>query len=220
MPCCATGARRTASRGWRPPTTATTPPRRSCSASHAGAGNGGLSGIRPRRDLGNGVTLLRPLLAWGKADLAAVVAAAGWTAADDPSNRDPRFDRTRARALLAATPWLDPARLAASAAHLADAEEALAWTADLAWASRVEVAAGAINVDAAGLPHDLARRLLRRAVTTLAPGAVFRGDGIERVVRHLAAGTGGTLAGVMVRATARHGMPVWQLRTAPPRRKP
>lgn len=185
-----------------------------------GSGPGGLSGIRPRRDLGHGVTLLRPLLAWRRADLAAVVAAAGWAAADDPSNRDPRFDRTQARTLLATTAWLDPARLAASAAHLADAEAALAWAADLAWASRVETGDGTVVADAAGLPHDLARRLLVRAVTTLAPAAVFRGDGVERVLRHLAAGTGGTLAGVVVRAVTRHGTPLWQFRAAPPRRKP
>ncbi len=43
-----------------------------------GAGSGGLAGIRPRRDLGSGVTLLRPLLAASKADLAAIVAATGW----------------------------------------------------------------------------------------------------------------------------------------------
>lgn len=185
-----------------------------------GSGTGGLSGIRPQRDLGRGVTLLRPLLGWRKADLAAIVAAAGWTAADDPSNGDPRFDRTRARALLAQAPWLDPARLAASAAHLADAEAALVWTADLAWRSRVEAGAGTVVVDAAGLPHDLARRLLVRAVTILAPAAVCRGDGVERLLRHLAAGTGGTLAGVAVRAVVRHGAPLWQFRVAAPRRKP
>ena len=144
-----------------------------------GAGNGGLAGIRPSRDLG-GVTLLRPLLAWHKVDLAAVVA--GCAVADDPSNRAERFDRTRARTLLAATPWLDPARLAASAAHLADAEAALAWTADLAWRGRATVAEPTLIVDAAGLPHDLVRRLLLRAVTTLAD-ATPRGAALETRAR-------------------------------------
>ena len=184
-----------------------------------GSGTRGLSGIRPRRDLGDGVTLLRPLLAWSKADLGGVAAAAGWIAADDPSNRDPRFDRTRVRALLGRTPWLDPARLAASAAHLADADAALAWAADLAWRSRAEVKGNTVTVDAAGLPHDLARRLLVRAVTTLAPTAVCRGDGIERLLRHLAIGRGGTLAGVAIRPVARHGTLLWQFRPAPLRRK-
>ncbi len=147
-----------------------------------------------------------------------MVAATGWTAVDDPANRAARFDRTHARALLAATPWLDPARLAASADALADAEAALAWTADRAWRGAGDGSrAGDSHVDAAGLPHDLARRLLIRAVTALAPAAVLRGDGVERVLRHLAAGTGGTLAGVAVRAATVAGTPVWQFRTAPPR---
>ena len=185
-----------------------------------GSGTGGLGGIRPRRDLGRGVTLLRPLLKASKADLAAVVAAAGWTAADDPSNRAGRYDRTRARALLADTPWLDPARLAASAAHLADAEAALAWTAGAAWRGRAEVTAGGIIVDAAGLPHDLARRLLLRAVATLVPAAVPRGDAVERVLRRLAIGSAATLGGVAVRPVVRHGAPLWRFTPAAPRRKP
>ena len=185
-----------------------------------GAGTGGLAGIRPRRDLGGGVTLLRPLLGMAKADLAAVVAAASWTAADDPANRDPRFDRTQARALLAATPWLDAARLAASAAHLADAEAALAWTADAAWRSRVDIAPDTIVVDAAGLPHDLARRLAIRAVATLAPGIPLRGTAVERLLRALACGTGTTIAGVLAHSVTRGGTPQWQFRRAAPRRKP
>ncbi|MBV8970787.1 MAG: tRNA lysidine(34) synthetase TilS [Sphingomonadaceae bacterium] len=180
-----------------------------------GSGSSGLAGIRARRDLG-GVTLLRPLLGWSKADLAAVVAAAGWRAADDPSNRDAAFDRTRARALLAATPWLDPARLAASAAHLADAEAALAWVADRAWASRAEVAGDAVRLDAGDLPHDLSRRLLLRGIATLAPDATPRGPTVERLLARLAEGRGGTLAGIAVRVSP----PSWRLSRAAPRRKP
>ena len=183
-----------------------------------GSGVGGLGGIRPRRDLGGGVTVLRPLLAATRADLAAIVARAGWTAVDDPSNRAGRFDRTRARGVLAATPWLDPARLAASAAHLVDAEATLAWAEDLAWRGRVEWAGDTLIVDAAGLPPELCRRLLRRAVTALAPSAVFRGEGVDRTLRHLAGGHGGTVAGVAVRAVARGDASVWQFRPAPARR--
>ncbi len=185
-----------------------------------GSGVGGLGGIRPRRSLGHGVTLLRPLLGVSRADLARIVTAANWIAADDPSNRAERFDRTRARAVLASTPWLDPARLAASAAHLADAEAALVWAADAAWRSRVEVGPGTVMVDAGGLPHDLARRLFVRAIATLAPNAAPRGDGVERTLRHLAAGTGGTIAGVAIRTIDRNSGPAWRFTLAPPRRKP
>ncbi len=180
-----------------------------------GAGAGGLAGIRSRRDIG-GVTLIRPLLDQPKAALARVVAEAGWQAVDDPANRNARFDRTRARALLAATPWLAPSRLAASAAHLADAEAALAWTADLAWRSRADAGDEVIMLDATGLPHELARRLLLRGITALAPDAAPRGEAVERLLRRLAAGRSGTLGGVVVRVVAGR----WQLRTAPPRRDP
>ena len=87
-----------------------------------GAGLAGLAGPRARRVLRPGGELLRPLLDVDPAALAAVVADAGLTALDDPSNHAARFDRTRARALLARTGWLALARLGAAAAHLADAE--------------------------------------------------------------------------------------------------
>jgi len=185
-----------------------------------GAAVGGLSGIRRVRDLGHGVTLLRPLLDAAKADLAAVVAAAGWTAVDDPANRAVRFDRTHARALLATRPWLDPARLAASADALAAAEAALAWTAERAWAGRVMVTERAVTVDAAGLPDELTRRLLVRAVTLLAPSAVLRGEAVTRLMGRLAAGSGATVAGVAVRPVSVGPTTVWRFTAAPPRRKP
>jgi tRNA(Ile)-lysidine synthase len=185
-----------------------------------GSGVGGLGGIRLRRDLGHGVTLIRPLLGASKVDLAAIAAAAGWTVADDPSNRADRFDRTRARRTLAATPWLDPARLAASAAHLADAEAALNWTARQVWAAQAVVTADSVVVYAtANLPHEVARRLLVRAVLTLAPSAVPRGSAVERVLLALASGWPATLAGVSIVLYGESTTPGWLFRLAPPRRK-
>src|SRR3546814_8513877 len=75
-----------------------------------GSGLSGLSGVRARRS-GKGVTIMRPLLGYRKTELAEIVRAAGLIAADDPSNRSQAYDRTHARALLAAAPWLDPLRL-------------------------------------------------------------------------------------------------------------
>lgn len=188
-----------------------------------GSGSAGLAGIRRRRDLGNGVTLLRPLLDWRRRELAEVVAAAGWTAVDDPANRATRFDRTQARALLAATPWLRPERLAAAAAHLVDAEAALAWTAELAWLSRSAVAALTITLDAGGLPAELQRRLLVRVIATLAPGARPGGPSIERWRQRLAASRRATLAGIVGDGAAvSRGLTaaaaVWRFVLAPPRR--
>lgn len=178
-----------------------------------GAGLGGLAGVRAKRDLGDGVTLLRPLLDRRRSELAAIVAAAGLSAVDDPSNRDDRYDRTRVRKLLAATGWLAANRLAASAAHLADAEAALDWAAALAWRSRVVVGPDGIELDAEGLPRELQRRLLCSAIHCLQEAVALRGPDVDRLLDRLVAGGSGTLAGVKAR-----GGRVWRLSVAPPRR--
>lgn len=177
-----------------------------------GAGLGGLAGVRALRPLVAGVTLLRPLLDARRDALAAIVAAAGLTPADDPSNRDPRYDRTRARRWLAAQGDLDAAPVAASAAHLAEAEAALAWTADLAWAGRAVVAPGRVELDADGLPRELQRRLVGRALGALGAGAL-RGPDVDRLLDRLAAGHAATLGGISARAGK-----VWRFSVAPPRR--
>ena len=178
-----------------------------------GAGSGGLTGIRPCRVIDHGVRLVRPLLGVRRAELAEIAQAAGLSAADDPSNRDPHYDRTAARAALAQVPWLDPARLAASAAHLADAEAALCWATDRAWAGGATLGDGSVGLDAAGLPPEITLRLLRRALATVAPEAAPRGDALTRLAARLATGGTATLAGV--RAT---GGPVWRFTAARPRR--
>lgn len=62
-----------------------------------GSGAAGLAGMSACRESG-GLRLLRPLLAWPKARLAATARAAGLDWVDDPMNRDPRFARARLRA--------------------------------------------------------------------------------------------------------------------------
>ena len=129
-----------------------------------GAGLSGLSGVRAVQDR-DGMTLVRPLLSWRREELAGLVAAAELVAADDPSNRAERFDRTRFRRMLGDTPILSAPRLAAAAAHLADAEEALAWTAEREWQVRAKSgAAGTVTLDLSGLPSELRRRLAARAI--------------------------------------------------------
>lgn len=178
-----------------------------------GSGSAGLSGIRPHRRLGSGVQLIRPLLGMRRVDLAAIVAAAGWTAVDDPANRSPRFQRTRARVLLAATPWLAAERLAASAAHLADAEAALDWAAALAWGSRATVSADRIALDAAGLPPEIVRRLLVRVIAELAHGVSVSGPAVARWQVRLGSGGCASLGGI-----AGQGGAIWHFRRAAPRR--
>ncbi len=163
-----------------------------------GAGVAGLSGIRAMRPLGGGVAVARPLLAARKADLVALCEAESLAFIDDPTNRDPAYDRTAARALLAATPWLRAERLAASAAHLADLEAALAWAAERAWAGRASTKNGATIADADDLPRALRVRLLARALATVKPASAPRGPDLARLLATLDAGTPATLAGVRV----------------------
>lgn len=161
-----------------------------------GSGLSGMAGIRARRPLGNGpVELLRPLLAVRKLDLVGIVEAAGLRIIDDPSNDEPAYDRTMARRLLLSG-GIDSARAAETAHHLADAEAALAWTADEAWAGRAEADGNAVLLDIEGLPAELVRRLVIRAILSINPAAEPEGPAIERFIVQLRRGERGNVAGV------------------------
>jgi tRNA(Ile)-lysidine synthase len=179
-----------------------------------GSGSAGLAGIRPVRSLSPRLTLVRPLLGLRRAELAAVVTDAGWAAVADPANVDPRYDRTAARALLAATPWLAADRLAATARHLDAADAALDWAAARAWAGGARCSPDDIRLDVAGLPAELVRRLVVRAIDELAPGARLDGGAVAALVARLAAGGTATLAGVKA-----SGGVEWRFRPAPARRE-
>lgn len=183
-----------------------------------GAGLAGLAGVRPMRALEGGLSLIRPLLGWRRAELGSIVTAAGLKPVDDPSNHDPRFDRTRARALLAQG-WPEPARLAAVAAHLRDAEEALAWAADREFAHRAELTAGGVVLDPEGLPMELLLRVVKRALDHVAQAAgeghppPLPGPELVRFVARLGAGEHATLGLAMASPGPR-----WTFAVAPPHR--
>lgn len=86
-----------------------------------GAGVAGLGGIRARQRAG-AIDLIRPLLGWRVAELRALAETHALPFVDDPSNADPHFERTRFRALLRDTPWLNPVQIARAAAHAAEAD--------------------------------------------------------------------------------------------------
>ena len=65
-----------------------------------GSGVAGLRGM-DLMTVRDGITIARPLIALKKRDLIAFANARGAPFIDDPSNADPRFARTRLRALLA-----------------------------------------------------------------------------------------------------------------------
>jgi len=178
-----------------------------------GAGVGGLGATRASRPLIAGVRLVRPLLGWRKAELAALVARARIRPVDDPSNRDPRHDRVRMRQWLKRADWADPERLAASAAWLNEADEALDWALAPLADTRVTRDGASLVVDPSGVPRELQRRLLLAAFAELgAPRP--RGPEFARALDTLRKGGTTTLAGLKLEGGA-----TWRLRPAPPRRK-
>jgi tRNA(Ile)-lysidine synthase len=164
-----------------------------------GAGIGGLAGIRTKGILpmaGSEAIVVRPLLGWRRAELRAIVEAAGVKPIDDPSNADPRFDRARIRQQLARNDWIEPVALARSAAALAEADAALDWAAQRLEEERVDAQQDRLALRPDGIPPELKRRLLLRLLARLRPEAVPRGDEIGRLIDKLETGGTATLAGV------------------------
>jgi len=144
------------------------------------SGPDGLAGMAAIRETVR-VRILRPLLDVPKARLRATLVAMGQPWIEDPTNRDPRFERARLRRT--------GTRLTGSLAAIARAgaarsrhEAALARLA--ARIARPDPWAGRLELDARALeeaPEELALALLRRAVATVgrgrwppAPAAVAR----------------------------------------------
>jgi tRNA(Ile)-lysidine synthase len=179
------------------------------------SGVAGLAGVRARGAVpGAAGVLLRPVLGWRRADLAQVVAEAGLVAALDPSNSNPAYDRARLRGQMAGVEWLDVPALAASAAHLADADAALDWAAAREWAE-------CVTPEPMGLlyrpqaPRAVALRVLARIVTQL-DGEPPRGAALARLFDSLLARQPASIGALVARP-----LPAgWSFSRAPARRKP
>jgi tRNA(Ile)-lysidine synthase len=178
-----------------------------------GSGVAGLAGVRARGQVpGTVLPLVRPLLGWRRAELAQVVEAAGIAAAQDPSNHDPRFDRVRLRQALAGADWIDVPALAASAAHLADADAALDWAARREWAECV-TREGLGMVYRPQAPRAVALRVLARLVAELGDEAP-RGSALARLFDALVAGQTASIGRLVARPTPGG----WHFMAAPKRR--
>lgn len=177
-----------------------------------GSGVPGLAGVRARGVVpGTQLALLRPLLGWRREELAGIVARSGLEAAQDPSNEDPKYDRARIREALKAADWLDVPAIAASAAHLADAEAVLQWTAQREWEEAVEVGEGEIRYRPKA-PGFIRIRVLARAIGVL--GVEPRLGSVAGLIARLQRGKDATLGGVVARVDT----DCWTLRKEPPRR--
>jgi tRNA(Ile)-lysidine synthase len=181
-----------------------------------GSGVKGLAAIRPRSFApGSRVRLVRPLLQWRGAELVQICADAGLAPAADPSNHDERFERVRVRSALARLDWLDPAAVARSAAHLADADEALDWAAAKEWKHHVHERGGLIAYRPHEAPAEIVRRIVARTIRKLATEGdpELRGSELDRLMAELANGGEATLRGVHCRGGAE-----LRFTPAPPRR--
>lgn len=178
------------------------------------SGVAGLAGVRPRGWVADGdLPLIRPLLGWRRSELAQVVADAGVTAADDPSNRDDRFDRARLRKAILGADWLDVPAIAQSAAHLADADAALSWSADMEFNARVKRDPFGMTYRPMA-PKAIALRVVARIVAELDDEA--RGSAIARLFDALAAGEPASIGALVVRPNAGG----WSFAKAPARKAP
>lgn len=177
-----------------------------------GSGLAGLAGVRHRGTVsGTPLPLLRPLLGWRRAELAAIVARAGLEPAQDPSNADDSYDRVRIRKALAAAEWLDAEGAAASAAHLADANEAIEWAVARDLSEHVHLAPHEVRY-AVGAPRAVALRVATRVIAGL--GGAPRGSSVARLLDDLQAGHGGNVGGVAVSVEGGE----WVFRPERPRR--
>ncbi len=143
-----------------------------------GSGLTGLSGMAyasavPVRAGGASLFLVRPLLPVSKARLLCTLREAGIDYSEDPSNRDPRFTRTRVRALMPhlASEGLDARGLARLAMRLRRAEATIEFAVAAAhaalapgpWPEGGPIAFDAVRFGA--LPAEVALRLLGRAIS-------------------------------------------------------
>src|SRR3984957_7119894 len=169
-------------------------------------------GRAPRHDglPATGVFLVRPLLDLPKSRLVATLRAAGIAAADDPSNRDPRFARTRLRAVMPALAreGLAASRFALLARRLRGADAAIEFAvaaaaaslSDGVWPERGPIVFPAR--DFADLPAEVALRLLGRAIAWVGDEGPVELGKLEALAAAMAAASPGrfrrTLAGAAV----------------------
>lgn len=177
-----------------------------------GSGVSGLAGVRARGVVpGSRLPLIRPVLDWRREELGAVVRFSGLEAAQDPTNSDDKYDRVRVRSQLADCDWLFVPALARSAAHLAEASDALDWAAQIEWQERV------VEEDDSVSYRPFAPRIIRIRVVERVLGRFggsARGGEIARLADALEAGEGATLGGVQ----ARSADGTWTFRKEPARR--
>jgi tRNA(Ile)-lysidine synthase len=178
-----------------------------------GSGLTGLAGMAHALPIPAGedsaIFLVRPLLRISKARLVATLTAAGVSHSEDPTNRDPRFARTRLRAMMSqlAREGLDARGLARLAARMRRAEAAIEFAVAAAraalapgpWPERGPIAFEAERFG--DLPAEVAVRLLGRAIVHAGdegPVELGKLEMLYEALRQTRAPLRRTLAGALV----------------------
>ncbi len=176
-----------------------------------GSGIAGLSAIRES----NG-RVIRPLLGFTKEDLIAVCSAYEIRPCEDPSNANMDFDRVQVRNWLQSAPgFFDAARISRTVSALREAHDALEWMAAKFEPERIVVIeARGTTLDPSGLPPEIVRRLLIRALQSQDPQVAPRGDTIDRALETLHAGGKLTVGDLLCT-----GGTLWRIEPAPPRKQ-
>jgi len=164
-----------------------------------GAGVRGLAAMRCIGPMpGSDIPLVRPLLGWRRRELEEICTAAGLDPAHDPSNADDRFERIRVRRALMDGEWLNAAAVARSAAHLAEADAALDWAADLEWARNVTHSPEGAVYRPWDAPPEIRRRIVARIIERLGTEGPdeLRGRELDGLLATLTGGGTATLRGL------------------------
>jgi tRNA(Ile)-lysidine synthase len=158
-----------------------------------GSGLDGLAGMRGVSDYDDALTLVRPLLAVGKAELVAVCDARGVPYVRDPSNVNMKFARSRLRAAMdiLAAEGLTAKRLAVTALRFGRARAALEHYADRSFAAAVisrderEIVLNLAVLE--GEPTETRRRVIAKSIEILesARGYSPRMEALEELTERL-----------------------------------
>lgn len=161
-----------------------------------GSGLDGLAAMPPRRVMPCGVVVARPLLGFDRDALRHICRAAGVIWAEDPSNHHTKYLRPRLRAFedLLAAEGLTPQRLSQVLQKLDDSRAALEYAAAEKFAAVAHLyPEGYAMIDAAelcALPDDLARRVLSRVLSSIAPADYPPGfDSVSALLADMRAGS-------------------------------
>jgi tRNA(Ile)-lysidine synthase len=177
-----------------------------------GSGLDGLCAMRPKAPWPvpgfAGLSVARPLLGIGRAELRAYLQAKGQPWLDDPMNEDAAFDRVKIRQAQGALTalGLTPARIAAAAAHLSRARTALDSMTEALLARAVQKQGSkAVLLDPAALaaaPQEVGLRALASVLMAVS-GQEYRPrfEALERLYRRIVEGKvggGSTLHGCRI----------------------